>query len=315
MSIVNKALDKMKEERSQDAARTFEGKSLREQRPASLAGGGGSEIGSHSPIAGPPPDRIVTIDRIALQSAGMVPGEADRVAAAEQYRSVKQDLIRYCAAESGSAPLLSQFIMVTSALPGDGKTFTSLNLALSMVSERDHDVLLVDGDLAMSNMTRSLGMAEEPGLLDVLREPERRFSSIMYSTDVQRLFVVPAGKWSEDASELLASERMTQLVSEIALRHPRRIVVFDSSPVLVSSDSRVLARSVGQIVFVVSAGTTLQNDVKQAVGLLKGGGRRLTLVMNQTHPEDLLSSLVGYRYGYGYGARGGRPPNPAVPPK
>ena len=299
MSIVNKALEKLKENRAQDSVRRFE---------TNGAESYGATTARRSADASPvrsvdadAPARVVRIDREALNRSGILPTESQRAASTEQYRAMKQDLIRHATAavETEGAP--RRCIMVASALPGDGKTFTSLNLALSMTSERDHDVLLIDGDLAMRHLTRSLSMAEEPGLLDVLRDPAQSFSSIVYATDVPRLFVVPAGKWSEDAAELMACERMSELITSITNRYPQRLLVFDSSPVLLTADARVLAGHVGQIVMVVKAGATLQHDVKEAVALLTGDGRRVTLMLNQIRSNDLLSSIVGYRYGYGYG--------------
>ena len=311
MSIVNKALEKLKESRAQEGARPLTDDSR--DRTGTNARRAYLESAFADSIAEDVPTRVVVIDRGAMHRAGVIPSEADRATSAEQYRAIKQDLIRYFTAPSEYVGAPRQCIMVTSALPGDGKTYTSVNLALSMTSERDHDVLLLDGDLAMRHLTRTLGMADEPGLLDVLRDSSRSLSSVLYRTDVSRLHFLPAGKWSEDAAELLASERMGQLTVEIQKRHPRRIVVMDSSPVLLTPDSRVLAMQAGQIVLVVKAGVTLQHDAKETASLLAGDGRRLTLVLNQVRTHDLLSSLVGYRYGYGYGSRRPSDEQSAVP--
>ncbi len=299
MSIINQALDKMKEARALEAAQRIE------PIPATDARVGARPLQHDTGAAGVAaenaPDRIANFDRDVMQAAGIVPREADRAASAEQYRAIKQDLIRYVTMVSETAGELRQFIMVSSALPGDGKTFTSVNLAMSMVSERDFDVVLIDGDLAMRHLTRALGMADEPGLMDVLRDPSQSLGSVTYRTNDKRLHFVPAGNWSEDASELLASERMRELMAELRQRHPRRLVLMDSSPVLLSRDARVLAVYAGQVVLVVKAGNTLQADAKEAATQLSGENRRVTLVLNQLRPNDLLSSLAGYRYGYGYG--------------
>lgn len=302
MSIVNKALEKMKESRVLEGAQRpdFAGKSYALSGTARLVQSESTPLEHSNEDA---PECVVNFDRAAMRAAGVLPSEADQVASAEQYRAIKQDLIRYLSKPMEIPGPPCQFIMVASALPGDGKSFTSMNLALSIAGERDYDVLLIDGDLAMRHLTRSLSMAELPGLLDALRDSSKSFSSVTYATNISRLSIMPAGNWSEDASELIASERMGQLVAEIIRRNPRRIVVFDSSPVLLTPDARVLASRVGQVVLVVKAGTTLQHDVKEAVGMLSGEGRRITLVLNQIRSNNLLSSLVGYRYGYGYGAR------------
>lgn len=303
MAILERALEKPKkeEERPQAALRRLEAETSGQQQQPAATGSKTSGTGLVLGADDPPPARVVQLDRKILLAAGMVPPDSDRGVAAEQYRAIKQDLIRYCAKKTAGSPSPHEFVMVTSAQPGDGKTFTSVNLALSMASERDHDVLLIDGDVARRHLSRILGMADEPGLLDALREPKRKFSSVIYTTDMRRLFILPAGKWSEDATELLSSGRMRRFMHEIHLRYPQRLVVLDSSPALLMPDARVLAGLVGQIVMVVKAGTTLQRDVKEAAELITSPGRRLTLVLNQMTSNDLLDSVTGYRYGYGYG--------------
>jgi protein-tyrosine kinase len=297
MNILERTLQKVKDARVTEAPHWL--KEPASQQPSAAADSklrGVSVLGPDEP----PPTRVVRMDRQSMFAAGMVPAESDRALSAEQYRVIKQDLIDYCAvaAPAGFSP--RKFVMVTSAQPGDGKTFTAVNLALSMTSERDHDVLLVDGDVARPHLTRSLGLADAPGLLDALRERKRRFSSVIYATDGPRLHVLPAGTWSEDATELLSSGRMRRFMHEIHLRYPQRLVVLDSSPAMLMSDARVLAGMVGQIVLVVKAGSTRQHDVKEAAALLNNPRRRVALVLNQMRSNKLLDSVTGYRYGYGY---------------
>ena len=144
-----------------------------------------------------------------------------------------------------------RLIMVTSALPGDGKTFTSINLALSMARERDISVLLVDGDTARARISEVLGLRQQPGLLDALADESTDVESLVARTDVHGLEVLPAGRFAESSTELIASVRMAQIAVRLTATNPRRLVLIDSGPVLASSDARALMRTPGQIVLVV----------------------------------------------------------------
>jgi Mrp family chromosome partitioning ATPase len=193
---------------------------------------------------------------------------------------------------------------VTSALPGDGKTFTALHLALSMALERDHSVLLVDGDVARPQLSRVLGLAEEPGLLDLLADPARRARDLVLGTDVEGLYLLPAGRPREGAAELLASNRMGAIFSELGGTGRRQLVVMDSPPLLVSGEARVLSASAGQVVLVVRSGVTPRGAVTHAIAAL-GQKRKPRLVLNGYRAGVgggyMPDGYQGYGYGYGYG--------------
>ncbi len=194
-------------------------------------------------------------------------------------------------------------ILVTSALPGDGKTFTSINLALSMARERDVSVLLIDADAPRANISRVLGIRKEPGLLDALMDESVDVESLIMRTDIRGLDVLPAGSSVENATELLASARMSQIAERIGSRHPMRLVVFDSAPLLVSSEARVLTRIPGQIVLVVRAGATPQRAVQEAVGHLDKQKLRGLIVNGAPMRQG------GDYYGYSeYGSADSEPP-------
>lgn len=241
--------------------------------------------------------RVVSIDRAELQAAGILPPEKDERLLAQDFRQIKRPLI--AAALGAGRPALpnGHLIMLASALPGDGKTFTSVNLALSMALEKDVSVLLVDADVAKPHISRILGVSQEPGLLDVLRDETVDVESMVMSTNVPGLCVLPAGRHSENATELLASVRMATVASQISARDPRRIVLFDSPPLLLTTESRALSAAVGQIVLVVGAGVTPQKAVFEALEFL-GEGKNISLVMNQSDER----SRTGY-YDY-YGKNG-----------
>jgi exopolysaccharide/PEP-CTERM locus tyrosine autokinase len=190
--------------------------------------------------------------------------------------------------------------MVASALPGDGKTFTSMNLALSMALEKDVSVLLVDADVAKPHISTTFGVAKESGLVDALANHQLDIESLVIPTDVPGLSILPAGRSNESATELLASERMVQIVAALGRADSRRIVVFDSPPLLLTSESRALADVVGQIVLVVRAGSTTKSAVRDSLVML-GDDVPVGIVLNQAVVGS-GDGYYGYNYGYGSGA-------------
>ena len=249
------------------------------------------------------PGRRRVLDHEALRRAGLLPPPSEEREIAHQFRSIKRPLIE---SAFGSAPPKEPLergqrsIMVTSALPGDGKTFTSLNLALSLALERDSTVILVDGDMPKPHISELFNATNEPGLLDVLQNPALGIDSVILPTDTPGLSVVPVGRQVANATELLASARMFDVIRELESLDPHVIVVFDSPPLLLTSESRVLAGLFAQVLMVVRAGGTPQQAVLDAVKLL-GEGPHVSLVLNQAlHVGQ--GGYYGYGSGYGYGA-------------
>lgn len=266
----------------------------------------GTVVPNHAPKESAPspepprPSKIVHVDRDALRRSGLMPPESDERELSHQYRTVKRPLIRAALepAPAGAPP--RRLIMLASALPGEGKTFTSINLALSLSLETDHTVLLVDADCPKPHVSRVFGVDQEPGLLDALadtsRPVEAALASAIVGTDIPRLSLLPAGRRTELASELLASGRMKELMRRLPSVFPNAIVLFDSSPILLTSEARILAHHVGQVVLVVAAGQTPQQALKDALGHLEGV-EKVSLILNQA----VLSGPLAYYYGYGYG--------------
>jgi len=183
-------------------------------------------------------------------------------------------------------------IMVTSTLAGEGKTFCAVNLAMSIAMEMDHTVLLVDADVARPAIPNTLGLATEMGLLDVLLDDKLDLADVLIRTNVEKLSVLTAGSKNKHSTELLASQAMSDLLKEIGRRYHDRIVIFDSPPILLTSEARVLASQMGQIVLVVEAENTTQQAVKEALRLLEACDI-INLVCNKAR------SLPGGGY-YGY---------------
>jgi len=238
------------------------------------------------------PARHVDIDFRWLKSRGFVTPEAFLSQIAEEFRVIKRPVIRNAHGHGGTRVKNGNLVMVTSALPSEGKTFTSLNLAMSMATEVDSTVLLVDGDVAHPSIPGLLGAPHGPGLLDLLTRDDLDFADALVHTNVEKLTILPAGSRHRRSTELLASEQMASLLREIATRYPDRIIIFDSPPLLATTQARVLATNMGQIIMVVAADSTSQHAVNQALATIESC-EIVMMVLNKASRTD-----VGAYYGY-----------------
>jgi protein-tyrosine kinase len=295
MSLVEKSISKMRASGAAAAKLSDERSevvgSIEEitAEVALLGGGAAATVG-----------RFVRVDRLRLRAAGFVPDENQERRFADQYRRIKRPILMQVQVLTAARAPGARFVLMASALPGDGKTFTSINLALSIARERDVSVLVMDADVAKPHISRIFGIAQEPGLLDALADDNLDIESLVLPTDVPGLSVLPAGRRHEAATELLASARMDQVITRLTARDPRRIVLLDSPPLLLSSESRALVQIAGQVVLVVRAGGTPRQAVEEAIGYI-GEGKPLGLILNQS----MLALSEGY---YGYGSYGDTPP-------
>ena len=238
--------------------------------------------------------RRIGVNLSGLRLAGYLPEEGMERRFADHYRRIKRPLIEKALAGTSDMRL----IVVSSALPGDGKTFTSFNLAFSMARERDISVLLVDADGTRARVSEVLGLRKEPGLLDALADESLDVESLILGTDVRGLEILPAGRFIESSTELIASGRMSQIALRMTAHNPRRLVLFDSAPLLVSSEARVLTRIPGQIVLVVRAGVTPRRAIQDALAQIDRQ-KLQGLVVNQARGVPGEGN-----YGYGdYGER------------
>lgn len=245
---------------------------------------------------------VLHVDVMALRRAGLLASQDDERLIVDEYRNIKRPLVAHAFGKRATKVPDGHLIMVGSALPGEGKTFSCINLALSMTTERDMRVLLVDADVAKPHITRLFGLEKQLGLLDVLDEDVGLdLDKAILPTNLDGLSILPAGKPRPHATEMLASERMERLIRALGDQDPNRIVLFDSPPILMTSEAKVLASLVGQVVLIVHAGKTPQRAVFDAVGQV-GEDKALNLVLNQVR-----HSRSGNYYGayYGYGAAEG----------
>jgi protein-tyrosine kinase len=248
-----------------------------------------------------PVHKRIAVDFNRLRAAGYLPEQGQERHFADFCHRIKRPLIDR--ALGAGAAQDSRLIMLSSALPGDGKTFIALNLALSMARERDVSVLLVDGDLPRAQISHLFGMQNEAGLLTALRDDRVDVESLVHDTDVSGLEILSAGGPPDGAAELIASARMRELAARLSARNPRRLILFDSPPLVVSSEARALVAIPGQVVLVARSAHTPERAVTDALMHIDKHKLR-GLVLND--------ALVGDQHGYyGYPGYGSTPPTAA----
>lgn len=242
----------------------------------------------------------VEINLEALAAAGIVSPNAPRSQIADQYRVIKRPLISNAMGKGSTVIENGNLIMVTSSLPGEGKSFTAINLAISIAAELDNTVMLVDADVARPSVLRVLGLPPGPGLLDLLVNDSAELSGMLLKTNINKLSILPSGTPHERATEMLASDAMTRLLLDMGKRYSDRIIIFDSPPLLLTTEARVLATHMGQIVMVVHAEKTLRSDVQDALATIEACPVKM-MVLNQARTN--VAGGYGYGYGYGYGSK------------
>jgi receptor protein-tyrosine kinase len=234
----------------------------------------------------------VTLDLLRMQRAGLlVPGQP-RSQQEEEFRIIKRPLLENLRQEGPMRPNRANLIMVTSAVAGEGKTQTALNLAISIAMELDHTVLLVEADVLRPAALSRLGVQATHGLLDLLETPQTRLPDVLLRTNIPKLTLLPAGTASSRSTELLASAAMDQLLSELASKYPDRVIIFDTPPLLSTTESRVLASHMGQVVLVTEATKTPVSLVKQAYATVENHPVVLGLLNKYRGPKG--STAYGY---------------------
>jgi protein-tyrosine kinase len=241
--------------------------------------------------------RRVDLDLSHLHARSIVTPDAPRSRLADEFRVIKRPLIENASAKGAAAVRNGNLIIVTSALPGEGKSFTAANLAMSIAMEMDRTVLLVDADVARPSLPAMLGLPPARGLLDLLLDDTLDVSDALMKTNVETLSILSSGTPHPRATELLASEAMKRLLDEMAHRYSDRLIIFDSPPLLVTTEARVLASHMGQVLMVVQAEQTASADVTQALSTIEACPVKL-MMLNKGRTG--MSGDYGYGYGYGY---------------
>ena len=276
MSIIERALRRLKPAETEDTP--AEAEILQQPRRApATAPLQGPHTEEEANRGGVQPRRSATtirnpfdkIDLDRLEKAGMIVPDGKRTQISEEFRTIKRLLLQNVKRREAAAPRSANLIVVTSSFPNEGKTFSSINLAMSMSLELDHSVLLVDADVAQARRD-FLGLKPREGLMDLLLAPELSLEETVIRTNVERLDVLLAGRSHHQANELLASDGMSRLLQKLAAQGPDRIVIFDAPPLLVTTEAGTLAHRAGQVVMVVEADKTTQTSLKSALAQLEG---------------------------------------------
>ncbi len=309
MSIIEKAAGKLapsaappggEKIRPQGGESLIEG-AMRRSREAPAEAGAVPDpatIWGAEPEDGHSRSQIQAVNMVRLSHMGFITPDNEKSQAAEEFRIIKRPLIANAFGQGTARVKNGNLIMVTSALPGEGKTFCAINLAISMAMEMERTVLLVDADVARPRVPEYLGLHADKGLLDVLREKDLKLSDLLIRTDIAKLTVLPAGRTYKRATELLASGAMTQLVEDIGNRYPDRIIVFDSPPLLATSEASVLASHMGQIILVVESERTPQEAVREAITHIQSC-EVVGLLLNKATPTPGSDYYYGYYGSYG----------------
>jgi len=319
MSIIEQAVTALGKGKEKDAGRrnaveaSVDSQSWEAEAVNTVQRVEGASRGSHQPVVAesrsqrldpyasdastPNTTGMVHIPFKEFRNLGMLTPDNPRSAIAEEYRTIKRPLLINIAGDSVTTPIPhGNLIMVTSALEGDGKTFCAISLALSIAMEQDKTVLFVDADTSKADAGKMLGVAESsPGLIDLLQNARASVADFILPSNVEKLRILPSGSLHTHANELLASARMQQLMLELSEEDPNRVIIFDSPPLLLTTEATVLSDFMGQIVFVVSAELTPQHAVRQALEQI-GEEKMVGMVLNRSRKR-----MNPYYPVYGYG--------------
>lgn len=263
-----------------------------------------NEPGSHEPplnepdVSQPPVNSsapgYLDLDFAMMESKGFVGVSSNRSQVNEEFREIKRKLLSNAFGPLAGTLKHSNIIMVSSARPSEGKTFTAINLALSIAAEKDKTVLLVDADVLKPNVLKSFQQHEREGLMEYLMNPESDVSDAMYNTPLENFRIIPAGQTHHLSTELLSSEKMVKTIDEFANRYKDRVVIVDTPPLLGINETAIMTHFAGQGVLVIEEGATPVDAIKRSVAMLHQD-MAVGFVMN----KSLRKPDVGY-YGYGY---------------
>ena len=204
---------------------------------------------------------------------------------AEQFNILKTNILF---PPSGKRP---RSIMVTSAIPGEGKSFVAANLAISIALNIDEHALLVDCDFRNPSIHKRFGFDDVAGLADYLSQ-RATLGSVLLKTEVKKLTLLPAGRAIRNPSELLSSNQMSNLLRELTERYNDRYIIIDSPPPHLTAETNALARQVDGILLVVKYGRTPRNLVADLINILDKD-KVLGVIMNWSDFRSAKYHLYG----------------------
>lgn len=301
MSIIEKAVDKQllnKDSSATPLKKVGSAESLEHLEPqlhseykkhtSSAAHGADEPTNTHS--------TCIELDLADLEQRHFVSLSAKRRVINEEFSVIKRKLISNAFGPISRSLKHPNLILVSSSRPGEGKTFTSINLALSIALEQDKTVLLVDADVLRPQVAKTLGFESNLGLTDYLSSDNIDVQDIILSTNVERLKIISAGKAHHLSTELLASQKMAELANEFATRYKDRIVIFDAPPLLGVNETAVVATMCGQAIIVVEENKSKLSEIEQSIALIPPE-IAVGFVINKAH----RAQAGDYGYGYYYG--------------
>lgn len=235
--------------------------------------------------------KLINIDLEKLTSLGYLTPQADNKMLFEQYRRIKMPILQKAIEAVNNDR--KNIIMVTSSLEGEGKSFTSINLAMSIAYEYNYTVLLIDADVTKKMVSSVFGVKKEEGLVDYLNGNSADLSELILKTNIPKLNVLPSGSSSEHVTELYNSNKMDDLAKELSCRYNDRVIIFDTPPILQDSSSEAIKNIIHQVLFVVEAEKTPQHIVKKALEVISDVGD-VGLVLNKSNQRTSPSYYYNY---------------------
>ena len=293
MSLVERALSKVRESASPGSASSADAQATSKEGLAGRAAQTAASVAVRDPFPRIVVDPALKITDGVLLNAGLLAPIDQQRQIVSEYRHVKRRLL--AEVQAGTA---NRMVLMASALPGEGKSFSSANLAMSLALEPDYTVLLVDADVIKPNLSRVFGLTEKPGLVDAVADPSADVESMIITTSIDGLSILPAGRMDPNATELFASLRMQYVVDQL-LAVPNRLIVFDSLPMLLTTEARALVPLAGQVLLVVRAESTPQQAVLQALDVI-GEDANVKLLLNAVVRTKAMKYLGYGYYGYDY---------------
>ncbi|HDQ41830.1 MAG TPA: tyrosine-protein kinase family protein [Desulfonatronum sp.] len=282
MSRIEEALEK--------AARMRKIESEREKQSSPAAA-------AETQLSPPPADVFVPpSDPLSISNPTLVAATDPQSPMAEEYRKLKEMVIKLTRGDQ-----IKNTLMITSAMIGEGKTTTALNLAISLAQEYDHTVLLIDADLRKPSIGRYLDLGPKPGLTECLLD-NAAVPDLLIKTGIGKLVILPAGRVASNRGELFSSRKMRDLVQEMKHRYADRYIIIDTPPVLPFAETRTLSGIVDSVVMVVKSGLSTLENIQDATEAMRGANI-LGLVYNHARPDSLSSSYSYYYKDY-YGSYG-----------
>jgi receptor protein-tyrosine kinase len=246
-----------------------------------------------------PSVKQICLDFRALRQSGMITPDNMSSALSNEFRGIKRKLLQRVR-DPKTRAAVNNLVMITSSLPGEGKTFTSINLAMSLAAERGLRVLLVDADVIRPAVGNMFVSPPSEGLTDLLSGKLKQVSDVLHHcVDIPNLSVIFSGNPKKNSAELISSGQMANLCRELSARYPDRVIVLDTPPVLASSEPAILATYVHQLIMVVSAAQTDKHELRKALEAVSSC-QNVSLLFNKA-PRWNETEYNSY-YGYGYGA-------------